>query len=130
MKKKFTLSLFTLSLFLFAVSCKKESEPQTTSQPETVIPGPTCDTVNVSYSAKISGILTNNCIGCHGSGFQNYSNYNSFKNWLNASNNKALIIQVLEHKPGVPAMPKDAPQLDSCSILQMKAWINQGAQNN
>lgn len=95
----------------------------------------TCDTVSVSYSGKIAGIIQTSCLGCHsnasapvsggGIALEGHANLSGY-----ISNNQARFIGTIEHTSGFSAMPKGGGKLDDCKISQLKKWISDGAQNN
>lgn len=94
-----------------------------------------CDTTNVGFSTDIQTILQNNCLSCHSAAAQqgqvDLSNYTNVK--VYADNGR--LFGAVNHDAGYTQMPYDGtndgtPRLDECKILTIKAWINQGAQNN
>jgi len=107
----------------FSISCAYDSEEGLYSQ--------NCDTLSVTYSGDIFPILDNNCLVCHantvaeGSGgglvLEGYSNVFEYRQGM---------LSAIMHEPGLSAMPKDAPQLDSCSIRKFEAWISSGSPDN
>lgn len=94
-----------------------------------VIDGTECDTMSITYSAKIDSILLENCIGCHsiagaalsGGGIvlEGYNNAKTF-----AQNGQ--LAGSIQHAQGFSPMPKNQPQLNQCSIDQINAWITAG----
>ncbi len=87
------------------------------------VPTP-CDTLNLSYTAEIKGIITNNCQSCH--------NNTSASGNLNLESdssrvaNIANIIDRISRPVGDPlGMPTSGP-MNSCNIHKIKAWRNQG----
>lgn len=91
-----------------------------------------CDTVDVSYSNVILPILLNNCITCHkqsstkGGGhiLEGYSNVKTYVD-------NGLLYKSVAHLPGAKPMPYTVSEpIENCKIRKIKAWIDQGAQNN
>jgi hypothetical protein len=90
-----------------------------------------CDTINVSFAAKVQPIIINNCTnGCHtgtsasaGIPLDNYTQISSI-----ANSNKLL--GVIKHTVGFSPMPKGGGKLSDCNIALINAWINQGTKNN
>jgi len=44
--------------------------------------------------------------------------------------NNGNLVNVIEHNPGYSQMPQGLPQLASCTINKIVAWVNRGAPNN
>lgn len=88
-----------------------------------------CDTSTMSYSADIVPILSN-CLGCHSDAVQqggvNLSTYNQAAAYAN----NGTLFGAVNHEPGFVPMPQGQPKLPECNILKIRAWIDQGAQNN
>jgi mono/diheme cytochrome c family protein len=85
-----------------------------------------CDTTGVTYSEPVSGIINKHCLGCHddnsqlgGLSLQGYEK-------VVATANDDRLMGTVRHEPGYPAMPKNAPQLSDCKILQLEIWIQNG----
>lgn len=89
-----------------------------------------CDTSNVSYSGFVVPLITNYCIGCHSgaapSGNLSLSSYPGIQTV--ALNGKLL--GAITWTNGYVKMPKNSNKLSACNINKIKAWINDGAQNN
>jgi len=87
--------------------------------------GSDCDTLNMSYAQDIQPILSTNCVGCHTSsapsGGVALDTYNSVKSVASSGRLYGTVAHLSGYKP----MPPER-QLDNCSILKIKAWINQG----
>lgn len=99
-------------------------------------------TDDVSYSAEIHPIFTNSCNSCHGAGQNNF----------NSSSYQAVIASTSPNYGGLQVRPDDAdgsplvdkiepnPQhgarmpvggsLSQNQIAKIRAWIDQGANNN
>lgn len=126
MFKRFLVSSIVLSVLMIA-ACRKENEENLINKQG----GPAaCDTVDMHYSADILPILQNNCYSCHGNGNLeggiSLDGYNNVKQKVDAN----LLINVITHAPGYPPMPNGLPQLPTCEIDKIKAWVNRGAPNN
>ena len=91
-----------------------------------------CDTSNVTYSGTIQPIMKQHCAitGCHTgpnpTGGFNYDTYTDVHRVVYLG----LLLNVINHKPGYPQMPKDAEKLDDCTIEKFTVWVNHGALNN
>ena len=93
-----------------------------------------CDTVNVSYSSTIKGILDNKCnsLDCHGAGEgTDLSTYQLLHDYL-ASDNVTILTKIFQSDTNnFSAMPpKPAAKLDDCSLNQIRSWIHAGYPNN
>jgi len=85
-----------------------------------------CDTLNITYTAPVSGIIQKHCQGCHnnnnplgGLSLEGYDN-------LVAVANDGRLLGVVRHETGYPAMPKNSAKLSDCKILQLEKWIENG----
>ncbi len=125
---KVLIGISFATIVLFSNSC-------TYKNAEDVYP---CVTGNVSFSKDVQPIIVNNCYLCHSKGnallagggynLEGYSN-DSFQ----ASPAKGDILYGNISDPNindVSHMPKNAPSLSPCDIATIKAWIEQGYQNN
>jgi len=126
-KKIFYIIVGTIALLVFLMAaCTKQNE-QTLMENSTPQP---CDTTNMSFATDINPILENNCVSCHNTVQSNLgvilTDYNDVVIQVNNGN----LLNVINHAPGYPQMPQGLPQLPSCSINKITAWINRGAPNN
>jgi hypothetical protein len=114
-------------LMIFLNACTKQNEQTLISDSGSQT---TCDTTNMSYSTDINPILENNCVSCHNTTQANdgviLTDYNNVLIQINNGN----LVNVIEHNPGYPEMPQGLPQLSSCTINKIVAWVNRGAPNN
>ena len=89
-----------------------------------------CTTENMSYSNDIAPILTTYCIGCHRSSVANggviIDNYSSVREI--ALNGR--LYGAISWESGYINMPFNQEKLSECNISKIKAWIDEGAQNN
>lgn len=101
---------------------------------DTVYPGnglfTPCDTTAVmSYTTHIVPIMQNNCISCHtGSGGSGGVQLDTYAGVHDAAVN-TLLIGATWHEAGYTPMPPNI-SLDSCSLVQLKKWVDAGAPNN
>jgi uncharacterized membrane protein len=90
----------------------------------------TCDTTQFKYSANISPIINTYCTGCHAgtapSGGIDLSTYNNVK--IQATNGR--LVGAVTQAAGYSPMPKDAPKLIECQLIQIRKWVAAGALNN
>lgn len=93
-------------------------------------PNVPCGVETVTYSNTISSLLSTNCNGCHGtnvaSGGVVTDNYNSIKTIAESGR----LYGALAWQQGYVKMPLNLGQLDSCSLVNIKIWIDEGAHNN
>lgn len=89
-----------------------------------------CDSNAYTFSASIQPLLNQYCKGCHNtvtaSGGVMLDSYNGAKTVATSGK----LLQVINHAPGVPAMPQGGNKLSACQIKQVAQWINAGALNN
>jgi cytochrome c553 len=127
--KKFFVYIF---MGVVMVACTKTNEETESA----VVPGntggntPSCDTVNMKYTANVLPIISANCYGCHGNGRAtagiSLDTYDKLKVQVNNKN----LMNVITHATGYPPMPYQKPKLADCDINKIKAWIDRGALNN
>ena len=126
MRTRFMLSATAVIILTFT-ACKKENEENLINQQGGPI---ACDTSDMQYAANVLPILQNNCYTCHGNGSTeggiSLDGYSNVKQKVDAN----LLINVIIHAPGYPAMPNGLPKLADCDINKIKAWVNRGAPNN
>ena len=88
-----------------------------------------CDTTAMTYTADIAPIMMAYCTSCHSgaapAGNIALENYNNVR----ASALNGSLLGTMDHASGWPAMPKNQPKLDVCTISKVSAWINQGTIN-
>ncbi len=85
-----------------------------------------CDTTAVSYNNHIAPIMASSCNSCHSAGAFKTSDYAGLKATIESGRLEGSVY----HLPGYKPMPSGQPQLDSCSLKRITAWINQGYLNN
>ena len=89
-----------------------------------------CDTTSVTYSQTVKPILTTNCVGCHsGSSASGGVRLNTHDGVSSVAQNGRLW-GAISHQNGYTPMPQNADPLPDCDLKQIKAWIDDGAQDN
>jgi hypothetical protein len=88
-----------------------------------------CDTVNYKFAADIWPILNTNCYGCHNNNNPGGNIYIRNYTDVQAMVLDGSLIGSLQGN-GYALMPKNSTGLQSCKIIQIQKWINDGAQNN
>ena len=124
MKYKLVLAAIVAGGIMFYLSgCAKESADRLSA-------GSTCDTTNVSYSKQILPILQDNCYTCHqGSAASSGIDLSNFST-LQAHVANGDLVSAVTHNGKVTPMPYELPQLPSCEVNTIVAWVDQGALNN
>ena len=83
-----------------------------------------CDTTNITYPGTIYPIFEANCISCHsGPTPEAGIDLTDFQDVAFLAQSGALMGSI-QHLLGYSAMPKNAPPLTNCEILQIQLWIN------
>jgi len=127
LKMKYTIKLIFIA-FAFSVilyGCYNDSE-------EYLYPNITnnCDTSNVTFTANINAINTENCLNCHqGSGAGGGIDLNGYAN-IKIQVDNGKYIGTIKQLPGYSPMPKGGNKLSDCKINQIDIWIRNGALNN
>lgn len=126
MKKGSFLALLSILALVASVSfesCYYDVE-------EELYSGVVCDTTVFTYTAKISSIISQNCLPCHDSsqlsGDIDLSSYTNLKDATSAGN----VICSIRHEGSCSAMPQDAGQMDACSIRLIELWATNGYPEN
>lgn len=89
-----------------------------------------CDTVNTTYAAVISPIISFKCAtaGCHsGSAPAGGYDFTTYAGLKAAADNGRLVAAI---HPQTGTMPKGMPKLPACEITRINTWVRRGAQNN
>lgn len=101
---------------------------------------------NVSYSSDIQPIFNARCTSCHGGNISNgnldLSSYQALMNSNGVNYGSSIIVEgdasssglidSIEPDPesGISRMPQGGPFLSGNQIELIRAWINEGTQNN
>lgn len=93
-----------------------------------------CDTSNVGYQQLVLPILRNQCLDCHRTNTaDNLGGGNVLEGYANLKKyvDNGKLYQAIAHLPGATPMPYGQPNpIDTCSVRQIKKWIDNGAPNN
>lgn len=122
------MNRFIISSLLVATSCLLPSCYYDVE--EDLYPNLACDTVAVSYINDVLPLLQDNCYSCHNAS-ANFGNVT-----LEGYNNLKIVVDngrllgAIRHEPGFSPMPQNQPQLVTCNIAKIEAWIAAGAMNN
>jgi hypothetical protein len=117
------LTIAITGMLCWLAGCSKESADKLAGTT-------TCDTTAVSYSKQILPILQDNCYTCH-SGSNPFSgidlsNFGVLQTHVHNGDLKSAVT----HDGRVTPMPYGLPQLPSCEVNTIVAWVDQGALNN
>jgi mono/diheme cytochrome c family protein len=89
-----------------------------------------CDTTFVSYATFVAPVIKTNCVGCHSgaspSGNISLNSHAAVQSFAFNGRLLGAITWAYGYKP----MPQGTNKLSDCKINKIKAWINDGAQNN
>jgi hypothetical protein len=89
-----------------------------------------CDSLNTTYSATISQIMSDHCNVCHAASIASggiiTDNYQSVHDLAAAGTLWAAV----NWESGVVPMPNGGTKLSSCDLAKIKNWINSGSPNN
>jgi mono/diheme cytochrome c family protein len=89
-----------------------------------------CNTNNITYSGFVAPLLTTNCVGCHSGGAPSGGiTLNTHAGVQSVALNGRLY-GAISHASGFQPMPRGSAKLSQCTIDKVKAWIDNGAQNN
>ena len=89
-----------------------------------------CNTDNITYVDFVSPLLTTYCVGCHSGGAPSGGiSLNTYAGVQTVALNGRLY-GAISHSAGFTPMPFGSAKLPQCSIDKIKAWIDEGAQNN
>ena len=103
---------------------------------------PLCDTTGVvSFADVIQPIMNSQCgtgnSGCHinssADGGYGFANYSDMLEYFVSPAKDLKFMQTINHDAALSSglyMPQGASKIESCSILKIQAWINNGKQNN
>ncbi|MFO7722477.1 MAG: hypothetical protein R6V49_04555, partial [Bacteroidales bacterium] len=122
--KLLSFATFFLLMVIAVLGCTRDNEEDLSGNLDD------CDTLQVSYANHIAPLMTASCNSCHSAaaplGGVNTSGYAGLS--VVAGNGK--LKGAVNHLPGFSAMPQGQPQLDSCALKRINAWINQGYPDN
>jgi hypothetical protein len=118
----FPIVIATMVLSVWLAGCEYHNQ-------EDLYPA-TCDTTNITYSQTIQPILQQNCYICHSTAIASGGVILDTPEGVQVVAQNGLLWNVVSHKSGYPAMPKDQPQLSDCLLTQINIWITAGYQVN
>ena len=90
-----------------------------------------CDTTNVTFSAKIVPILANNCLSCHSNATAAVAGNNiKLQDYIDVKARTTAIAGSIKHTGTFSPMPKNGGKLNACTIKMVDIWIRNGSLNN
>lgn len=91
-----------------------------------------CDTTNITYSARVAPVFRANCLGCHGNSVAASSGAGiRLENYNDVKANIERAYGAMSHQPGFVPMPKGmSSKIDACQIEAVRIWKEAGAPNN
>lgn len=89
-----------------------------------------CDTDNVTYTETILPILEANCYSCHSESLNTGNVTLEGYSKLKVTVDSGRFLGAIRHESGFAPMPENQPQLASCTIEKIEAWVAAGAPNN
>jgi hypothetical protein len=91
-----------------------------------------CDTTGIHYSTYVQPTIAIYCLGCHSQRTAGICDSLDFTNYATVQEvaQSGTLLNVLRHRFPLPAMPQYGPELDSCTIGKIAAWVNRGAPND
>ena len=123
------LSLFFAVFVLilsFVVSCYYDNE-------EALYPsfGTACDTSDVTFSATIIPVLSNNCLSCHSNATAAAAGNNiRLEDYADVRARAVAVAGSIKHTGTYSPMPKNGGKLKTCSITQFDIWVRKGMLND
>lgn len=116
--------IFLLLIITALSSCYYDKE-------ETLYPvKAACDTLNVTYSAKIAPVMSGSCNACHSTAIASGGVITDNHAALKTIADNGRLMGAITHATGFSPMPKGGNKLSDCVITQMGIWVNQGSPNN
>jgi len=124
MKQKILILILFSGAILMIQSCKydKAWELMPGSEP--------CDTISVTFSGQVQSILLHNCMDCHSTENETAGVVLDTYAGTKLVADDGRLVAVINHESGISPMPKDAPQLDPCTIRIIEIWVEDGALDN
>ena len=122
-------SILLLSFLLSLTGCYYDNE-------EELYPASAnCNTENMAFTTNVWPVISSSCTGCHGGA--NPAGGIALENYADVSASAAILpgaygslYGAISYASGNSPMPKNSNKLPECTISQIKAWIDQGVQDN
>lgn len=89
-----------------------------------------CDSVSVTYRGTIAPLMVQHCQRCHGPGRAESGVVVTSHHSMQTLGRTGLLVGVISHQAGYPAMPQGAPRLSDCDISKVRSWVRAGMPDN
>lgn len=120
MKKSLAGIIITALILTIISSCYYDSQEEIYP----LLSQTACDTTNATYSAKVSQIISKNCLGCHNAATAQagivLETYNDVKTYAD----NGLLVQSITGTAGKTLMPYNGNKLSDCDIAIIDKWVN------
>lgn len=85
----------------------------------------------MKFAADIKPILQGNCYTCHSNANFDISGV-KLEDYADVKEHAddGMLMNVITHAAGYPAMPQGGAKLPDCTINKIKSWIDHGALDN
>lgn len=84
----------------------------------------------VSFSQDVFPIIDKYCVGCHSGANPWAGLYLRTYDEVKVVADDQRLVNVINHAPGFPFMPRNLPKLSDCKIDMIEMWVADGAPNN
>ena len=112
-----------VSLLVSLGSCSSDNE-------EDLFGNDICDTENVSYAEFIAPTMQTFCNSCHSAAAPSAGIITATYEGLKIVALDGRLVGSINHESGFSPMPQGQPQLQECLRLKIKAWVQDGAEDN
>ena len=89
-----------------------------------------CDTTAITYGGTVAPLMRAQCVSCHSTSFASGNIALDTYNGVKASALNGSLYGSINYSTGFSPMPQGGNKMNSCSIKQIKAWVDAGAPNN
>ena len=89
-----------------------------------------CNSSDVGYSAFVSDVMEQYCNACHSTASASGNIVTDNHAMLEVIAKNGKLYGTINWDEGFSMMPQSQEKLDSCTIIKIKSWIDEGAQNN
>ncbi len=117
-----------IAAILVLASCKTSKKAESAALNQKPL---NCPEKELTFTADIKPIFTNNCAWCHNSNLRAGFNFHKLE-FVKKAAESGKLLAVIKHKDGYPPMPRHLPFLKIAGKLKQKnidkieCWINSG----
>lgn len=119
MQKILIYIIYVICASIILVACYYDNEEDLYPR----LAGP-CDTLNVTYTIKISAIINDNCLSCHSNANSQFGGGHKLDNLADVKAMSGSILPAINHTGPFPMPPTG--KLSQCSIDLFTIWIRNG----